>query len=184
MKKCLEGHFSIPDKDSLHADLCSVGYKFDSAGRLVMESKDDISAGACRHLTRVTLWRFVSLSRKDRASWPPTTLIERSSIREAVMPEIKEVSVIIANPVTRSDTGRATIGFYTVSDGVLTMVDGDGKPVFRRHSGDIYTHELKDGDDPVAIAKRLTMSIWRSNTGGDASGGFNRRLVYNDAGIV
>jgi hypothetical protein len=27
----------------------------------------------------------------------------------------------------------------------------------------IYTHELKDGDDPVAIAKRLTMSIWRSN---------------------
>jgi hypothetical protein len=42
MKKCLEGHFSIPDKDSLHADLCSVGYKFDSAGRLVMESKDDM----------------------------------------------------------------------------------------------------------------------------------------------
>ena len=100
------------------------------------------------------------------------------------MPEIKEVSVIIANPVTRGDTGRATIGFYTVSDGVLTMVDGDGKPVFRRHSGDIYTHELKDGDDPVAIAKRLTMSIWRSNTGGDPSGGFSRRLVYPDIGVV
>jgi hypothetical protein len=48
----------------------------------------------------------------------------------------------------------------------------------------IYTHELKDGDDPVAIAKRLTMSIWRSNTCGDPSGGFSRRLVYPDIGVV
>jgi ATP-dependent DNA ligase len=49
---------------------------------------------------------------------------------------------------------------------------------------DIYKHELKDGDDPVVIAKRLTMSIWHSNTGGDASGGFNRRLIYPDIGVV
>jgi len=27
---------------------------------------------------------------------------------------------------------------------------------------------------------RLTLAIWRSNTGGDASGGFNRRLSYPD----
>jgi hypothetical protein len=42
MKKCLEGTFSIPDKDSIHADLCSVGYRYDSAGRLVLESKEDM----------------------------------------------------------------------------------------------------------------------------------------------
>jgi hypothetical protein len=100
------------------------------------------------------------------------------------MPEIKEASAIVANPVTRGDTGRATVGFYTVSDGILTMTDGDGKPVRRRHSGDVYRHELKDGDDPVAIAKRLTLAIWRSNTGGDASGGFNRRLHYPDIGLA
>ena len=37
-----EGRFAIPDSDSLMADLCSVGYRYDSAGRLVLESKQDI----------------------------------------------------------------------------------------------------------------------------------------------
>jgi len=36
------GHFSIPDNDSLHADLTSVGYKFDSQGRLLLEAKADM----------------------------------------------------------------------------------------------------------------------------------------------
>jgi len=40
------------------------------------------------------------------------------------------------------------------------------------------------GDDPDVIAKRLTLAIWRSNTGGDASGGFNRRLHYPDIGLA
>src|SRR5262249_20959701 len=42
MKKCLQARFSIPDTDSLQSDLCCVGYKFDSAGRLVLESKQDL----------------------------------------------------------------------------------------------------------------------------------------------
>jgi hypothetical protein len=37
-----EGRFSLPDSDSLQADLCSVGYKFDSSGRLVLEAKADL----------------------------------------------------------------------------------------------------------------------------------------------
>jgi hypothetical protein len=37
-----EGRFSIPDDDSLHADLTSCGYKYDSSGRLVLESKQDM----------------------------------------------------------------------------------------------------------------------------------------------
>jgi hypothetical protein len=43
MKSCLEGgRFAIPDSDGLMADLCSVGYRYDSAGRLVLESKEDL----------------------------------------------------------------------------------------------------------------------------------------------
>lgn len=34
----------IPDLDELHADLCSLGYKFDSNGRLQIESKDELRA--------------------------------------------------------------------------------------------------------------------------------------------
>jgi hypothetical protein len=37
-----EGRFSIPDCDTLHADLTSCGYKYDSSGRLVLESKQDM----------------------------------------------------------------------------------------------------------------------------------------------
>ena len=42
MKTCLSGRFSIPDTDSLQSDLCCVGYKYDSSGRLVLESKLDL----------------------------------------------------------------------------------------------------------------------------------------------
>jgi hypothetical protein len=43
MKNVLqEGRFQIPDDDVLHADLTSCGYKYDSSGRLVLESKQDM----------------------------------------------------------------------------------------------------------------------------------------------
>jgi hypothetical protein len=43
MKEALEeGRFSLPDSDSLQADLVSVGYKYDSGGRLLLESKIDM----------------------------------------------------------------------------------------------------------------------------------------------
>lgn len=34
----------IPDSDELHGDLCNLGYKYDSSGRLQIESKDDLKA--------------------------------------------------------------------------------------------------------------------------------------------
>jgi len=34
----------IPDDDTLHGDLCNLGYKYDSSGRLQIESKDDLKA--------------------------------------------------------------------------------------------------------------------------------------------
>jgi hypothetical protein len=43
MKNALQaGRFSIPDDDALHADLTSPGYKYDSNGCLVLESKIDM----------------------------------------------------------------------------------------------------------------------------------------------
>jgi hypothetical protein len=42
MRTVLQGRFSIPDDDALHADLCSPGYRYDSQGRLLLESKQDM----------------------------------------------------------------------------------------------------------------------------------------------
>lgn len=42
MKTALQGRFSLPDSDTLHADLTSVGYKYMSDGRLVLEAKEDM----------------------------------------------------------------------------------------------------------------------------------------------
>jgi hypothetical protein len=43
MKRVLEeGRFSLPDSDSLQADLVSCGYKYNSEGKLVLESKQDM----------------------------------------------------------------------------------------------------------------------------------------------
>jgi hypothetical protein len=45
MKKALEqGRFQLPDRDSLQSDLVSVGYRFRSDGKLLLESKDDMRA--------------------------------------------------------------------------------------------------------------------------------------------
>jgi hypothetical protein len=41
-QKGLEGCFSIPDSDSLHSDLTSVGYKYASDGKLLLEAKEDM----------------------------------------------------------------------------------------------------------------------------------------------
>jgi hypothetical protein len=42
LKNTLEaGRFQLPDSDELQADLTSVGYKYDSSGRLLLESKID-----------------------------------------------------------------------------------------------------------------------------------------------
>jgi hypothetical protein len=43
MKKALEdGRFCLPDSDRLQADLVSVGYKYNSSGQLLLESKQDM----------------------------------------------------------------------------------------------------------------------------------------------
>jgi hypothetical protein len=41
---CQEMTVQIPDSDDLHGELCSLGFKYDSSGRLQIESKDDLRA--------------------------------------------------------------------------------------------------------------------------------------------
>src|SRR5262249_14604821 len=43
MRKALEaGRFKLPDSNSLQADLVSCGYRYDSSGRMLLESKQDM----------------------------------------------------------------------------------------------------------------------------------------------
>lgn len=42
LRKALEGAASLPDSNSLQGDLTSVGYKFTSEGKLLLESKEDM----------------------------------------------------------------------------------------------------------------------------------------------
>ena len=42
LRSALQGRLSLPDSDSLQADLVSIGYKFTSEGKLLLESKQDM----------------------------------------------------------------------------------------------------------------------------------------------
>jgi hypothetical protein len=48
-----------------------------------------------------------------------------------------------------------------VTDSVVTITGGYGKPICRRYPCEIYQYKLEQGDDADVIAKRLTMSIYR-----------------------
>jgi hypothetical protein len=98
------------------------------------------------------------------------------------MPEIKAVQAIVSNPSPSDPTGRVTVGYYVVKDGLLTMTDSTGAPV-RSRGGDKYEQKIGEGDNVTLIAQRLTMKIYRSRSGNDMAG-FNRPLVYPTAGIA
>jgi hypothetical protein len=42
LKLALQGRFDLPDRDSLQGDLTSVGFKYNSNGQLLLESKQDL----------------------------------------------------------------------------------------------------------------------------------------------
>jgi hypothetical protein len=85
--------------------------------------------------------------------------------------EIKPVVVQTRFPRFPGDPGGCEIGYYSVSDGVLTMRDepfGKG-------------HQLAPNDDPHRIAGRLTLVAW-NKANGDSD--FTRPLNYRATGLA
>jgi hypothetical protein len=98
------------------------------------------------------------------------------------MTKVNHVFVQIRKPDSADDTGQVSEGFYIVDGTTLIMTRGDGTPV----DGRMYRHELRDGENPEAIAQVLTRKIRRQKLGlGDGSPeGFNRPLRYGRQGIA
>jgi hypothetical protein len=87
--------------------------------------------------------------------------------------EIKSVWITTALP-RGDDPGAGEIGYYTVEDGVLQMVTEAGKPAGKKF-------KLAPGDDPMAIAARLTKEAWMKRA---MEGNFDRLLRYRPLGLA
>ena len=69
-------------------------------------------------------------------------------------------------------------GFYTVTDGVVTMTDHAGKPA-TDETGKTYTQKLEATDDARVIAGRLTKKLRLALLGkSDAPAGFHSSIIY------
>jgi len=89
------------------------------------------------------------------------------------------VLAITANPTGNGDRGSCEEGFYFVDGDVLTMCDSTGHPLRDSNTGERVTHKLAPGENPVAVAKRITLRLWRAATArSDDLGDFNRPLHY------
>jgi hypothetical protein len=88
-------------------------------------------------------------------------------------PEIHTVCVQTAPP-RDGYPGAVEPGFYSVTGGVVTMHDADGKPTGK-------THRLRPGDDPRQIAHALTREACLKSRG---ESNFNRPLNYLINGIA
>lgn len=93
------------------------------------------------------------------------------------MSEIRQVTVITANPTRSDDVGRAEIGFYIVAAGLLTMTDPHGVPLRNANTGEKIEHRLMADETPRVIAKRLTLKIFNAARGDDMAG-FQRHIDY------
>ena len=99
-------------------------------------------------------------------------------------PEVYQVYIDIKLP-SGNDPGRVAYGFYTVTDGVVTMTNRKGEPA-HDDTGKTYTQKLEPNDDAYVIAGRLTRQLRDALRGknhpsaGFSSGGgnFSRALDY------
>jgi hypothetical protein len=96
-------------------------------------------------------------------------------------PKVYKIIVQIRAP-EGDDPGQVTNGYYTLDGQVLTMTDGDGRPV-RRGNGEQYIHRLQEGEGAAAVARRLTREV-RTMARGETVSGFHRKLNYSSDGIV
>jgi hypothetical protein len=102
------------------------------------------------------------------------------------MPEVHSVYAIVRNPKpgNPNDRGQVTTGYYTLADGILTMTDSKGASVRDLNSGEKTTHKIEAGEDPRAIASRLTLKIYHMLRGGSAAAGFHKSINYPVSGVA
>jgi len=89
--------------------------------------------------------------------------------RPRVKADIKTVPVQTAAPFGGSP-GAVTVGYYSVQDEVVVMLDQDGSPTGKRHP-------LSAGEDPRQVAYRLTREAWQAK-----APDFSRGLNYQPLG--
>src|SRR3954462_10288424 len=101
---------------------------------------------------RAMPWRCVSQSRRAHPFHAGAS-IAKSNIRGWPMPEVKRVIVTIKKPnAATNDRGQTTYGYYTLADGLMTMTDGEGKPMRHAVSGELMTHRMNGEDRELPIA--------------------------------
>ncbi len=84
----------------------------------------------------------------------------------------------------KGDPGRVAYGYYKVSDGVMTMCTPGGVGVLDCN-GEAFSHRLREGDKPDAIARVLTRKIMREVTyalGGRSS--FDGPIAFPKIGVA
>jgi hypothetical protein len=164
-----------------------MGYKHASNGAVLLEEKSEIKKrlGASPDLADRVALCFADgpPGHKNRAKQVAELESQnRIPVDGSGVMEIKHCVVITANPTSSNDTGSAEEGWFTVSDGLVTMTDKDGDPI-RNANGDRMTHKLLPGENPVVIAGRMRLKMWRDERG-DGVEGFNRRIDYGSSGVV
>lgn len=91
------------------------------------------------------------------------------------MPEVHYVQAQIGH-------NRVAEGFYTVENGVLTMVYNDGEPV-RLEDGSRVEHTLRPDENARKVAGRLTVKV-RKALMGETVEGFSSPIDYPSSGVA
>jgi len=99
------------------------------------------------------------------------------------MSEIRTCHVITRNPTGKGDLGACEVGYYKVSDGILTIVTSTGEPLRGAMGERITARLVPGGESERAVAMRLTLRQWQSERDDDPNG-FNRPLRYGRSGVA
>jgi hypothetical protein len=95
---------------------------------------------------------------------------------ETEPPKILPVIVQIARPSGPDDPGRVETAHYVVVRGTVMLCDSDGHALHR--NGGVFSarsiasptrweRKLKNGEDPLRVARDLLWSKWKSQRGSD-----------------
>jgi hypothetical protein len=99
--------------------------------------------------------------------------------------KLYEITVTTRNPSGEpGDLGSCEVGFFTLDDDLVTLVEGDGIPI-RKSDGERITARVRPSENPRQVASRLVLSHWRNQRdSGEAVPGFGRPLHYRSSGWV